>query len=183
MYGDSNGAPSTITRARTAARSTIKRRAAIVAVGCWAARPTGAAAPQPGDLVAWPEFTLLDGRRVGAAALRGRAVVAVFFTITCPFCRRHNQHVQQLHRRAGERLFVLGIARESDADAVRRHAREQGYGFPITLDVQPLAAVLSLRRMVPLTACVDRHGRLQQVFPGEMFEADVLELESRLGAA
>ena len=35
--------------------------------------------------------------------------------------------------------------------------------------------------MIPLTATVDRSGRLQQVIPGEMFEEDVLELTRLAG--
>jgi hypothetical protein len=33
---------------------------------------------------------------------------------------------------------------------------------------------------MPLTVTVDRRGRLRQVIPGEMFEADVMELLPRL---
>ena len=121
--------------------------------------------------------TLLDGSRFGPAQAEGRALVVVFWSTTCPFCRRHNQHVEALHRAAaGRRLAVLGVARERDAAAVRRHAGEHGYTFPITLDHAPLSAALSARRIIPLTVTVDRAGRLLQVIPGEMFEADVLEV-------
>ncbi|MDP1646972.1 MAG: TlpA disulfide reductase family protein [Rubrivivax sp.] len=159
----------------------MKRRHAISAVAAaaapawWAAAAAAPAAP--GQAVAWPEVTLLDGSRFGAAQAQGRALVVVFWSTTCPFCRRHNQHVEKLHRAAaGRRLSVLGVARERDAAAVRRHAGEHGYTFPITLEQAPLAAALSTRRVIPLTVTVDRGGRLLQVIPGEMFEEDVLEL-------
>lgn len=136
-----------------------------------------AAAARPGEPVAWPDVTLLDGTRLTGASLQGRAVVVVFWSTTCPFCRRHNQHVDKLHRAAqGLPLTVLGVARERDAEVVRRYAQQQGYGFAITLDHAPLAAALSERKMIPLTAVVDRQGRLKQVLPGEMFEEDVMEL-------
>ena len=136
-----------------------------------------AAAARPGEPVAWPDVTLLDGTRLTGASLQGRAVVVVFWSTTCPFCRRHNQHVDKLHRAAqGLPLTVLGVARERDAAVVRRYAQQQGYGFAITLDHAPLAAALSERKMIPLTAVVDRQGRLKQVLPGEMFEEDVMEL-------
>lgn len=160
----------------------MKRRHAAAVVAAWAAGPgwwsAAAAAPAaPGQAVAWPEVTLLDGSRFGPAQAQGRALVVVFWSTTCPFCRRHNEHVQKLHRAAaGQRLTVLGVARERDAAAVRRHAAEHGYTFPITLDHAPLAAALSARRIIPLTVTVDRGGRLLQVIPGEMFESDVLEL-------
>jgi len=57
---------------------------------------------------------------------------------------------------------------------VARHAAARGWSFPNTLDAEALAAALSRRRSVPLTAVVDRQGRLVEVVPGEMFEADVL---------
>jgi hypothetical protein len=60
----------------------------------------------------------------------GRAAVVVFWSTTCPFCRRHNQHVEKLHRPppAPAPLAVLGVARDRDAEAVRRHAAH-GYTF------------------------------------------------------
>jgi thiol-disulfide isomerase/thioredoxin len=104
-------------------------------------------------------------------------VVVVFWSTTCPFCRRHNQHVQKLvQAAAGLPLAVLGVARDRDAEAVRRYAAQQGYSFAITLQHAPLAAVLTARSVIPLTATVDRQGRLKHVIPGEMFEEDVMEL-------
>lgn len=159
----------------------MKRRHAISAVAAavapmwWTAAAAAPAAA--GQAVAWPEVTLLDGSRFGAAQATGRALVVVFWSTTCPFCRRHNEHVEKLHRAAaGRRLAVLGVARDGDIAAVRRHASAHGYTFPITLDQAPLAAALSARRVIPLTVTVDRAGRLLQVIPGEMFEDDVLEL-------
>jgi thiol-disulfide isomerase/thioredoxin len=156
-----------------------RRFAAAVAATAIPAGWRAAAAAQAaaGQAVVWPEVTLLDGGRFGPAQAQGRALVVVFWSTTCPFCRRHNQHLEKLHRAAaGHRLAVLGVARERDADAVRRHAGEHGYTFAITLDHAPLAAALSARRVVPLTVTVDRGGRLRQAIPGEMFESDVMEL-------
>jgi thiol-disulfide isomerase/thioredoxin len=160
------------------------RRRTLLLSGAWAAAaaPAGLAHAEPaapGQRVAWPDVTLLDGTTFGAAQAEGRAVVAVFWSIGCPFCRRHNPHVEKLHRAAraaGRPLTVLGIARDRDAAAVRAHARERGYTFPITLDATPLAAALSRRNLIPLTVTVDRRGLLRQVIPGEMFEEDVMEL-------
>ena len=134
-------------------------------------------AVKPGQPVLWPDMDLLGGGRFGAAQTAGNAVVVVFWTTTSPFCPRHNQHVEKLHRAAaGKRLRVLGVARETDAALVARYARAQGYSFPITLNQPGLAALLSPRRVVPMTVTVDRQGRLKQALPGEMFEEDLLEL-------
>lgn len=150
----------------------------VASVACAAAAGHARAAPtEPGQLVAWPEVALLDGQRLAPASWQGQAAVVVFWSTTCPFCRRHNQHVEKLHRAAaGKPLRVLGVARERDPALVRRYAAAQGYSFPITLDSGPLAQVLSLRNLIPLTVVVDRQGRLKRVLPGEMFEEDLLEL-------
>lgn len=160
----------------------MRRRTALLAPAAWSllALDAAQAAPAlPGQVVQWPAVTLLDGRALTAAELHSKPAVVVFWTTTCPFCRRHNQHVEKLHRAAlaaASPLRVLGVARERDAALVRRYAQAQGYSFDITLDHAPLAAALTERKMIPLTASVDRQGRLQQVLPGEMFEEDVMEL-------
>lgn len=132
------------------------------------------ASPRIGDLVRWPAVTLLDGSRLGPAA--SVATAAVFFTTTCPFCARHNVHMQRLHEASrGQPIRVLGIAIETDAERVRTYMARRGLGFPVTLDHAPLQAVLSRQRGVPLSCVVDRGQRLREVIRGEMFEEDVLE--------
>jgi thiol-disulfide isomerase/thioredoxin len=136
----------------------------------------GAEPVQPGAVVQWPQVALLDGNRLTAKDFADRAVVVVFWSTTCPFCKRHNQHVEKLHRAAaGQALRVLGVARDRDAAAVARYAKQEGYSFPITLDAAPLQALLATRNVIPLTVAITRQGRLKQVLPGEMFEEDVLE--------
>ncbi len=155
----------------------MKRRhaLALATLPLWSAAQ--AAPAQPGEVVHWPDVALLGGGRFGPAQAAGRALVVVFWSTTCPFCRRHNQHVEKLQRAsAGQDLAVLGVARERDAAGVARYAQQQGYSFPITLEHAALAAALSTRSVIPLTATVTRAGRLRQVIPGEMFEEDVMEL-------
>lgn len=142
-------------------------------------RPAQAAPAQKGEPVAWPTVALLDGGTLGPAHWPGRLGVVVFWSTTCPFCRRHNQHVEKLQqaaRAAGAPLTVLGVARDRDAAVVRRYAQAQGYSFPITLDAAPMAAALAPRNLIPQTAVVGLDGRLHQLLPGEMFEEDVMEL-------
>ena len=172
----------------------MKRRSLVLATpgmlaGAWAQQPAQAQPAQPGQPVTWPDVTLLDGSRWAATQWAGHPAVVVFWSITCPFCKRHNQHLEKLYRAvnkgnnsntssgsSGDTLKILAVARERDAAAVQRVARQEGYSFPITLDNGPLSAALSTRRVIPLTVTVDRHGRLLQTLAGEMFEEDVMEL-------
>jgi len=160
---------------------TPSRRRTLTAIAAVAtgplAWPAWAAPAAPGERVAWPEVTLLDGSRWSAANAAGKAVVVVFWSTTCPFCERHNRHVARLLKEsAGLPLEILTVVRERDAQGVLRYLERQGHRFAVTLDHAPMAAALSARRMIPLTVTVDRAGRLKQVIPGEMFEEDVLEL-------
>jgi thiol-disulfide isomerase/thioredoxin len=157
-----------------------RRQLLLALAGCGlgaAGTPLQAAPAAPGEPVQWPQVRLLDGAGWNAAQADGKVVVAVFWSITCPFCRRHNAHVEKLRQAAaGRPLEVITIARENDPSAVQRYVSRQGWKFAVTLDQEPMRAALSTRNMIPLTATVDRQGRLKQVIPGEMFEEDVLDL-------
>ncbi len=167
-----------------AARRRWGQRALALTAGGWLGVGLASAVAKEvvvatGERVAWPELRLLDGRVLAAPALRQRATVLVFFSTTCPFCKRHNQHVQKLasaSASAGLALQVLGVAQDRSADDVRRYLAQQGLRFDVTLDEQPLRATLSPRRVIPLTCVLDREGRLRELIPGEMFEEDVLGL-------
>lgn len=151
------------------------RRAFLATAASCVAAPALAAPAAAGEAVRWPEVTLLDGARWAPAA--GRAQVVVFWSVSCPFCRRHNVHVDKLYRASGDGgPQVLTVSRDRDAAAVRRYLAANNYAFPVSLDHDALAAALAARRVIPLTLLVDRQGRLKQAIAGEMFEEDVMEL-------
>lgn len=158
-------------------RRAMLKTLAAAALGPTAVVPARAGPAVVGEAVSWPQVRLLEGGQWGAAQAQGKAVVAVFWSTTCPFCRRHNAHIEKLRlAAAGRPLEVIGIARETNPQLVRRYLQMQGWHFAVTLDHAPMSAALSTRNMIPLTVTVDRQGRLKQVMPGEMFEEDVLEL-------
>lgn len=133
--------------------------------------------------VRWPALRLLDGCWLDPAELHDTALVWVFFTTGCPYCRRHNARVDQLARSSrGQALRVVGVAGDSDPDAVRSYLRHQGLGFDVALDDGSLRTLMTPHRVVPLTCVLDRAGRLREVIPGEMAEDDVRGL-ARWGAA
>jgi len=182
-------AQSTQAQAQAQAQRRWRRRdwlataSGLMALSAWPHSPARAAPAQPGQIVRWPQVALLGGGSFGPAQAAGRAVVVVFWSTTCPFCRRHNQHVQKLQRAIqGRALSILTVARDRDPARVQQYAQQQGYSFPITMDAEALGQALTDRKMIPLTVTVDRQGRLLQVAAGEMFEEDVMEL-LQLGAA
>ena len=134
------------------------------------------AQPQHSQVVVWPEVTLLDGTRWGPVQAQGKQVIVVFWSTTCPFCLRHNAHIEKLRRAAaGRALEIITVARDKDPAALKAYLARHGYGFQVTMAQEAMAAALSPRKVIPLTITVDRQGRLGQVIPGEMFEDDVME--------
>lgn len=101
----------------------------------------------------------------------------VFWSLTCPFCRRHNVHIEKLHRAAaGSNLLVIGVSTDADRDQITDHVRGAGYTFPITQEAALLAPLFDARRLVPRTYAIARGARLVSAIPGEMSQDDVMEL-------
>ncbi len=136
---------------------------------------TGRAAPAVP--VKLPPVTLLDGSRYQPDTGRGNALIVVFWSVDCPFCRNHNPHVEKLYRAAaGRPLKVLTASIDADPARVASYVRDKAYTFPVTLDSAPLRSALMARKVIPLTCCIDRSGALREAIAGEMFEEDVLGL-------
>ncbi len=156
----------------------MKRRQLLLAgAGMPITRLAGAQAAEAAPVIEWPVIHLQGGSTLSPASWQGLAAVIVFWATYCPYCKRHNAHVDKLHRAAqGQALRVLGVALDGDADAVRRYMAGNGYQFPVTLDDGTLRKRLTARRVIPMTCVLDRQGRLLQAIPGEMAEDDVLGL-------
>ena len=154
----------------------LDRRQWLLGVGLGLARPAAWAAAV-GDTIAWPALTLVDGSTLGPDAWQDTAAVVVFWATWCGYCRRHNAHIDKLHRmNADPHLRVLGVAVDAEAPAVRRYMQTNGYSFPVVAGAPGLREQFTARRMVPITGLVDRRDRLKRVIPGEMSEEDVLGL-------
>jgi thiol-disulfide isomerase/thioredoxin len=160
----------------------IARRQCLLAGAALPLASLGAPA-QRGEVIEWPALRLLDGSTLLPSAWQGIAAVVVIWATWCPYCQHHNAHLDKLHRTLGDRpLRIVGLAIDGDEPAVRRYMARHGYAFPVTLDAEPLRSRLTARRTVPMTFVIDARGRLMQAIPGEMFEADVLELASLASA-
>lgn len=128
-------------------------------------------------VVDWPAVKLMDGSTLSPSSWQGQAAVIVFWATYCPYCKRHNAHLDKLYRAVqGQPLRVLGVALDSDVEAVRRYMAGNGYLFPVTLDEGLLRKRFTARRVIPMTCVLDRQGRLLQAIPGEMAADDVMGL-------
>lgn len=140
-----------------------------------------AADPQQARDIDWPALRLLDGEALTPASWRGQPALVVVWATYCPFCKRHNAHVDKLARQMrGQPLRILGLSTDTDEAAVRRYMSSNNYQFPVALDTGGLRAQLTPRRVIPMTCLIDKQGRLIQAIPGEMFEEDVMDLATKL---
>lgn len=155
----------------------MKRRQALAGLGALAASATSIARAQTASdaPVVFPAITLLDGTVWTSESWQGRAAVVVLWATWCPFCHRHNAHLDALYRSLGTRpLRVLGVALDRDPEVVRRHVAQHGYQFPVAMGGEAWRTAFGLRRVTPTTLTFDRQSRLVQRIPGEMFEEDVM---------
>ena len=152
----------------------MKRR--DFAAACWGAASPGLLMAQSAP-VEWPPIQLLDGGTLTPESWRGQSAVVVFWETYCPYCKRHNAHIDKLYRATrGSGLRVLSVALDADEAAVRRYMASNKFSFPVALDGGVLRQRLTSRRVIPMTCVLDAQGRLVQSIPGEMTEDDVMEL-------
>ena len=148
--------------------------AAALSAGAWSDEA------QTAKVIDWPAIRLLDGAILPSASWRGQPAIVVVWATFCPFCKRHNAHVDKLVQQTrGQALRVLGLAIDTDEGLVRKYMASNNYRFPVALDVD-LRARLTSRQVIPMTCLIDRQGRLVQAIPGEMFEEDLMELAAAL---
>lgn len=116
-----------------------------------------------------PQFDLRDvaGSRHTQQEWRDKKAVVVFFTMTdCPLS---NGYVPEMNRIAAEykKQGVAVYAAHSDPfvgeDAVKKHAAEYGFTFPVLLDAKLALARAAGATTVPEVAVFSASGELQYV--------------------
>jgi thiol-disulfide isomerase/thioredoxin len=147
--------------------------AALLALG-----DSRAAASDPAGVpIDWSPLRMLDGSKVKEQDWQGVPVVVVFWATWCPYCKRHNAHVEKLFQASvGKKLRVLGVSTETDQAKVRGYMQANQFHFPVALADSSFRAQFSDRRVVPLTCLVSAKGRLVQAVPGEWSQEDVMAL-------
>ena len=123
-----------------------RRMLAALAAGALArrlARPARAAPADPGRAGALAARCGCSTAHAGAPAqAEGKAVVVVFWSTTCPFCRRHNAHVREAAPGRGRPAAAVLVTSRASAmpTAVRRYLARQGWQFAVTLDQAAMRA-------------------------------------------
>ena len=144
--------------------------------GCAARRMTSAAAPLPveGELPSLGGATgWLNSQPLSAASLRGKVVLAQFWTYTCINWLRTLPYVRAwAEKYEGQGLTVVGVHTpefpfEKDVDNVRRAVKEMRVVYPVALDSDYAIWRAFENRYWPALYFIDAQGRIRHHQFGE----------------
>lgn len=110
-------------------------------------------------------YTLIDGRRIGAAELRDRVVLVNFWATSCAVCVAEMPELVRLHHDYQPRGFeLLAVAMPYDRpDHVLHFSASRRLPFPVALDPMGQAvAAWGGVEATPLTWLAGRDGRIRQ---------------------
>jgi thiol-disulfide isomerase/thioredoxin len=145
--------------------------AAGSAAWAWHRRSDGLFGRFPSGPSRLPEltYTLIDGRRIGAAELRDRVVLVNFWATSCAVCVAEMPELIRLHADYQPRGFeLLAVAMPYDRpDYVLDYAASRRLPFPVALDPMGQAvAAWGGVEATPLSWLAGRDGRIRQRWLG-----------------
>jgi cytochrome c biogenesis protein CcmG/thiol:disulfide interchange protein DsbE len=147
----------------------------VVVAGVVAAALASGGAPDDTGLEPAPAFALPDvadpSRTIRLTDFEGRPVVLNFWGSWCVPCRKEMPFFEDVHRRAGGRLVVLGIDRLDHRDDAVEFLTDVGVTYPSAYDRDgSLDAPYRLVGM-PTTVFVSPDGAILERITGELTAA------------
>src|SRR5260221_8463022 len=111
-----------------------------------------------------PDFNLKDAKDIKLADLKGKVVLVNFWATWCEGCQVEIPWFVEFQKEYASRgLVVVGISMDDDGwKSVKPWIEEKKVNYPIVIGNQGLGKQYGLIGM-PLTALVDREGRLADV--------------------
>ena len=117
-----------------------------------------------------PDFNLKDatGKDVKLADLKGKVVLVNFWATWCEGCQVEIPWFVEFQKEYASRgLVVVGISMDDDGwKSVKPWIEEKKVNYPIVIGNEGLAKQYGLDGGMPLTALVDREGRIADLHQG-----------------
>jgi peroxiredoxin len=102
-----------------------------------------------GELVPDVAFTDADGKAGKLSDFRGKPLVVVARSVTCPICRKYGPRLAALedeYREKGVAFLVLGVAEHDDEGEIRKDRKTRGFEAPwVPHGKSSLASALGVR--------------------------------------
>lgn len=126
-----------------------------------------------------PDFTLYDqyGQVHSLSDYKGKIVFLNFWATWCPPCKEELPYIQELYEEYSEMdnpdVVFLGVTfpgygREQDADGVKKFLEENGYTFPVLMDLDASLAPEYYITAYPTTFIINSEGNVLGYIPGGM---------------
>ncbi len=143
-------------------------------------------APQAPAAVPAPDFTLTDqyGNSHTLSDYQGQVVFLNFWATWCPPCQGEMPHIEELYQQYGlneGEVVILGVANPKDGDhpysqdvtqpEVEAFLQENGYTFPVVMDVSGEVFAAYGIRAFPTTFMIAADGSVYGYVPGAMSKA------------
>lgn len=147
-------------------------------------RPSEAAVAATAGLPAPPLSAHdLDGARHQLSDYAGRTVVLEFWSVRCPFSEHARPQLNAIAEQFGDDVDIIAVAKEADADAVRRHLRDHPKAATVLLYDEAAWQAFNPRRATPTIYLIDPEGTVQLRGQGASVVAPLrVILETEMGA-
>ena len=114
-----------------------------------------------------PEFTLRDSERtVALRDFHGKVLVLNFWATWCPPCVEEMPSLRAMQARLRDRVSVLAVSVDEDADAYQRFLREHNIDLLTVRDPEQKSNQLYGTSKYPETYIIDRSGIVRRKFVG-----------------
>ena len=116
--------------------------------------------------------TLTDGRLLSLADLRGKVVLVNYWATWCPYCRHEMPAMQRFYQDYKNKgVEVLALSQDDDVAKVRQFLREEGYSFPVAMDVPGSSAAFGGVTKLPTSFVIDKRGMVRKKISGQVHYA------------
>lgn len=108
-------------------------------------------------------MTLLDGKTIDLASLRGHPVLINFWATTCPGCVAEMPHLSKLYQELAPQGFkLIGVAMYYDPQAqVRAMEKSRDIPYPIAIDDKAdISNAFGKVRLTPTSFLINAKGRI-----------------------
>ena len=125
-------------------------------------------------------MTLLDGRHLDLASLRGHPVLINFWATTCPGCVAEMPQLSKMYRELAPQGFrLIGVAMYYDPPAqVRAMRKARDIPYPIVVDSDAgISKAFGDVRLTPTSFLIDAKGRIVYQKLGNL---DMTKLRARI---
>lgn len=161
-----------------AVSATVEARPAAAAPAASAPKtsPGAVKAPKPYEKKeTWFELPNAAGGKIDLADYAGRPVMLMFFTETCPYCKKAAPFMERMNKayKTGG-LGVLGVSLNTDPVYAAAFAKQFGLTFPLTYEGGPIARRYNAQG-VPFIFLLTKDHEVYNVWAGyhESFDEDI----------